>query len=66
MPWPEKHLPPRKGAKDKTLHVAESVSWITKQKIAHRIWMGLVGRINGRKKIAGAWEGKTCDTVVVK
>ena len=61
MPWPETYLPPRKGAKHKTLHVTESVFWTKKEKIAHRLlsphgWV--VGRINSRKKNTGAWEGK--------
>jgi hypothetical protein len=54
MPWPETHLPLRKGAQDQTLHVTESVSWMTKQKIAHRFppphgWV--VGRFNSRTRI---------------
>jgi hypothetical protein len=61
IPWPETYLPPRKGAKHKTLHVTESVFWTKKEKIAHRLlsphgWV--VGRINSRKKNTGAWEGK--------
>ena len=37
VPWPGTHSPPRKGDKDKTLHVTGSVLWMTKHKIALRL-----------------------------
>ena len=43
MPWPETHLPPRKAAKDKTVHVTGSVSWMKKKdcsQISSSTWMG--------------------------